>query len=165
MLSNRYPDDSYNRIWYPISVPGAVNTTADPGTSIYSHSDESPPDSAILDAIEAQDNGTSLFLYFSPVKTITPIFIEAYFTETKSDVISGTRSFDMYVEDKSLAVNPEYSTCTAEVALVQASTSNLTIELRPTETTSLPPIISAIEIYTASDPLVTTGTDENDSKI
>ncbi|KAI3450469.1 hypothetical protein Pfo_007134 [Paulownia fortunei] len=156
-----YPDDSYNRIWEPISVPGAVNITADPGTSIYFHSDESPPDSVILDAVEAQ-NGNSLFLSFNPVKTITPIFIEANFTKIQS-TSSDTRSFDMYVDGKSLAtVIPEYYTCTPELALVQALTSNLTIELRPTATTSLPPIISAIEIYTASDPHVTTGTHQDD---
>ncbi|KAI3450470.1 hypothetical protein Pfo_007135 [Paulownia fortunei] len=157
-----YPGDSYNRIWEPMSAPGAVNTSADPGTTIIAFSDEYPPESAILDAIEAQDETTSLFLSFSPVKTITPIYVEAYFTEMQV-MFTDTRSFDMYVDGKNLVtVIPEYYTCTPELALVQALTSNLTIELRPTATTSLPPIISAIEIYTASDPLITTGTHQND---
>ncbi|PIN23959.1 Non-specific serine/threonine protein kinase [Handroanthus impetiginosus] len=158
---NRYPGDSYNRIWEPKYVPGYVNTTADPGTDIYDHSDDSPPDSAILDAIEAQ-NGTSLFLSFNPVKPITPIVIVAYFTEMQSN-LSGMRSFDIYVDDKSVdTVTPDYNTCTAKEVLVQALNSSLTIELRPTATTLLPPGISAIEIYTASDPLVTSGTDPDD---
>lgn len=162
---NRYPGDNYNRIWEPISVPGTVNTTADPGTVIIASSSEYPPDTAILDAIEAQNETTSLLLSFSPVKTITSIYIEAHFTEMQV-MSTGTRSFDMYVDGKSVGgtITPQYYECTSELVFVETSISNLTIELRPTANTPLPPIISAIEIYAASDPLVTAGTDQNDCK-
>ncbi|RVW57063.1 putative LRR receptor-like serine/threonine-protein kinase [Vitis vinifera] len=41
--------------------------------------------------------------------------------------------------------------------------STLNVELQPTANSTLPPSISAIEVYTASDPLATIGTSEDDS--
>ncbi|KAH6766209.1 hypothetical protein C2S52_017192 [Perilla frutescens var. hirtella] len=151
--------DSCNRIWEAISIPGTFNTS---GGSVYS-CDQNAPLSAIEDAIEAQDNATSLFLSFNPIKTATPIYIEAYFTQMDAG-FSDTRSFDMYVGGINVGTitpSDDYS-CNTQAAFAQVSSSNLSIELRPTAESTLPPIISAIEIYTASDPLVTTGTDQRD---
>lgn len=160
MLSRYIGGDDYNRIWKPVSIAGAVNTS----DGSISYCDENVPTSAIQDAIEAQDNATSLFLLFSPVKTATLIYIEAYFTLMEAEY-SDTRSFEMYVAGTSVAIiTPTDYSCTTQPSFVQVSDSNLTIELRPTAQSRLPPIISAIEIYTATDPLITTGTNQSDRK-
>lgn len=160
-LLNRYLGrDQYNRIWETTGVAGTTNTS---GGSV-SDCDENPPIPAVEDAIEAQDSTMPLVLSFGPVKTATPIYIEAYFTETGAGV-SDTRAFEMYVAGLSFGtVTPIYGLCMTPYGLVQVSDSNLTIELQPTQQSTLPPIISAIEIYTATDPLITTGTDQDDCK-
>ncbi|CAI9776714.1 unnamed protein product [Fraxinus pennsylvanica] len=157
-----YPD-KYNRLWEPMAQLGLVNTSADPGTILTSTPYEYPPDSAVLDAMEAQNATDSITLSFGPIKTNSLINIEAYFTAMSLDEVTETREFGFYVGNKQLAtVTTEYGTCTGVWALVTPFSSSLTIELRPTKTSKLPPIISAIEVYTASDPLVTTRTLQDD---
>lgn len=157
--------DKYNRLWEPKAQLGLVNKSADPGTILTSTPYEYPPDSAVLDAMEAQNATDSITLSFGPIKTNSLIYIEAYFTAMSLDEVTETREFGFYVGNKQLTtVTTEYGTCTGIWALFQHSSSSLTIELSPTETSTLPPIISAIEVYTASDPLVTTRTLQNDRK-
>ncbi|XP_042067995.1 probable LRR receptor-like serine/threonine-protein kinase At1g05700 [Salvia splendens] len=150
--------DEFNRIWEPIAVAGAVNTS---GGSV-SPCDENAPETAVQDAIESQDNATSLFLSFGPMKTATPIFIEAYFTQMGAG-FSDTRSFEMYVSgnDMGTITTTDYY-CSTKSLFLQMASSNITIELHPTPESTLPPIISAIEIYTATDPLITNGTNQSD---
>ncbi|KAL2470430.1 Leucine-rich repeat transmembrane protein kinase protein [Abeliophyllum distichum] len=158
-----YPLDTYNRLWEPMAQSGLLNTSADNGTILTTKPYEYPPDSAVLDAMEAQNATDSISLSFGPIKLNSLIYIEAYFTAMSLDEVTETREFGFYVGNKQLAtVFTEYGKCTAIWALVQRSSSSLTIELRPTKISTLPPIISAIEVYTASDPLVTTRTSQND---
>ncbi|KAL2487821.1 Leucine-rich repeat transmembrane protein kinase protein [Forsythia ovata] len=158
-----YPLDTYNRLWEPMAQSGLLNTSADTGTILTNKPYEYPPDSAVLDAMEAQNATDSISLSFGPIKLNSLIYIEAYFTEMSLDTVTETREFGFYVGNKQLTtVFTEYGICTAVWALVQPSNSSLTIELRPTKISTLPPIISAIEVYTASDPLVTTRTSQND---
>lgn len=80
---------------------------------------------------------------------------------------SDARSFDIYIagDPTSLAtITPSDFECIVEPLFAQVSGDNLTVELRPTAESTLPPIISAIEVYTATDPLITTGTDQRDCK-
>ncbi|XP_047943542.1 probable LRR receptor-like serine/threonine-protein kinase At1g05700 [Salvia hispanica] len=150
--------DEFNRIWEPIAVAGAVNTS---GGSV-SSCDENAPETAVEDAIESQDNATSLFLSFGPMKTATPIFIEAYFTQMGAGPLD-TRSFEMYVSENDMGtITTTYYTCSTKSLFIQMASNNITIELHPTPESTLPPIISAIEIYTATDPLITNGTNQSD---
>lgn len=139
-----------------------MNTSGGSTTSC----DENPPDSAVEDAIEGLDNTSSLFLSFNQVKKATPIYVVPYFTLMEAEA-SDARSFDIYVGDDptSLAtVTPSDFLCITQPFSVQVSGTNLTVELRPTSASTLPPIISAIEVYTATDPLITEGTDQRDCK-
>ncbi|KAK3010792.1 hypothetical protein RJ639_012606 [Escallonia herrerae] len=54
--------------------------------------------------------------------------------------------------------------CTGAWAIINEAGTIITAELRPTSESTLPPIISAIELYTASDALITTGTSQDDCK-
>ncbi|XAR59031.1 Non-specific serine/threonine protein kinase [Bertholletia excelsa] len=155
-----YPDDDYNRIWEPSRPPDLAIEVADT-TTLYYTAYEEPPDSAIFNAVEAQTSSESITLQFEVNKTNTPTHILAYFTEM-TDQTNETRSFDIYADDEfKLNMIPEYQNCTA--AIIDAHPAGtLTIELRPTSQSSLPPIISAIEVYTATSPLVSNGTSQDD---
>lgn len=98
------------------------------------------------------------------MKTATPIFIEAYFTQMGAGLLD-TRSFEMYVSGNDMGtITTTAYTCSTKPLFMQMASSNITIELRPTQESTLPPIISAIEIYTATDPLITNGTNQSDCK-
>ncbi|KAK3010793.1 hypothetical protein RJ639_012607 [Escallonia herrerae] len=155
-----YPEDSYNRIWIPAIPSGMVAKIANTTTLTYT-TDEQPPDTAILNAIEAQELINSISLPFNMSKKNSLYYIEAYFTGM---YIDDTRSFDIYVNDNYVTTtSPEFENCTGAWTTTNNHTGSLTtVELRPTAESTLPPIISAIELYTASDPLVTTGTSQDD---
>ncbi|KAA8549548.1 hypothetical protein F0562_001434 [Nyssa sinensis] len=155
-----YPDDEYNRIWVPVTPSGLVAVIADT-TFINYTTYENPPDSAILDAVEAASLLDTISLSFRISKINSLNHILVYYTEMTLQ-INETRAFDIYVDNEfELRTSPEYQNCTGAKINAQPA-GNLTVELRPTAESMLPPIISAIEVYTAGDPLVTTGTSQDD---
>ncbi|KAA8543922.1 hypothetical protein F0562_021901 [Nyssa sinensis] len=140
-----YPVDGYNRIWGPATPPGLVNRSKYNGVLYYT-TYEYPPDSAILDAVEAPNPVDIITLPFRISKTNSLSYIEVYLTELMVLEINETRSFDFYLDNEfMLTTSPEYQNCTGAVAIVQPL-ATLTVELRPTSKSTLPPIISAIEI-------------------
>ncbi|KAK3024461.1 hypothetical protein RJ639_043182, partial [Escallonia herrerae] len=158
-----YPTDSYNRIWEPAIPPEMVARTANT-TILYSTTVEHPPHSAIFDAIESSSSTNSISLSFKIGKANSLNYIETYFTELTALSINDTRSFDIYVDGNyKVTISPEYQNCTGAWAIINEA-GTLTAELRPTSESTLPPIISAIELYTASDALITTGTSQDDCK-
>lgn len=161
----RYPGgDDYNRMWKPAQPQDLIPVFADT-KYMYYPADEDPPDSAIFDAVEAQTSTDSITLSFANTKPNSVNYILMYFTEM-TELINKTRSFDIYVDDEFVRnINPGYQNCTAARSYAHPE-GNLTVELRPTATTepAKPPIISAIEVYTASNALVTIGTSEDDCK-
>ncbi|KAM7496644.1 hypothetical protein LguiA_021058 [Lonicera macranthoides] len=157
-----YPGDDYNRMWEPAPSQDLVPVLADT-KSMYYPADEDPPDSAIFDAVEAQTSMDSITLVFANTKPNSVNYVLTYFTEM-TELINKTRSFDIYVDDGFVInITPGYQNCTVARTYAHPE-GNLTVELRPTATTepAKPPIISAIEVYTASDALVTIGTSQDD---
>ncbi|KAK2997151.1 hypothetical protein RJ639_025462, partial [Escallonia herrerae] len=157
-----YPTDSYNRIWEPAIPPETVARTADT-TILYNTTVEHRPHSAIFDAIESSSSTNSISLSVKIGKANSLNYIETYFTELTALSINDTRSFDMYVDGNyKVTISPEYQNCTGAWAIINEVGTLITAELRPTSESTLPPIISAIELYTASDALITTGTSQDD---
>ncbi|KAK2987723.1 hypothetical protein RJ640_015388 [Escallonia rubra] len=157
-----YPTDSYNRIWEPAIPPETVARIADT-TVLHNTTAEHPPHSAIFDAIESSSSTNSISLSFKIGKANSLNYIETYFTELTALSINDTRSFDMYVDGNyKVTISPEYQNCTGAWAIINKVGTLITAELRPTSESTLPPIISAIELYTASDALITTGTSQDD---
>ena len=158
----RYPDDEVNRMWEPAPPQDLISVIADTTTLHYT-AYEHPPLSIIFDAGQAQTSTDSITLSFADSKPSSLNYILMYFTEM-TQLVNDTRSFDVYVDGVFvLNSTPEYQNCT-KVKTYAHPEGNLTVELRPTTESNLPPIISAIEVYTASDALVTVGTSQDDCK-
>ena len=74
-----------------------------------------------------------------------------YFTEPFLET-SATRSFDVIVNNDFVnATSPEYKNCLS-VGTNSLTVGTLDVQLVPTDDSTLPPIISAIEVYTVSEP-------------
>ncbi|KAK2974058.1 hypothetical protein RJ640_015390 [Escallonia rubra] len=154
--------DRYNRIWEPATPSGLVQRITDT-RAIFFTPYEDPPYSAIWYAVEANSSANSILLSFKIGKTNSLNYIEAYFTEIRELETNETRQFGVYVNNGfAISGSPEYQNCTGVVITASQAGTLTTVELRPTPDSTLPPIISAIEVYTASDPLVTTGTSQDD---
>lgn len=149
-------------MWEPAPTQGLVPVVADTTTLNYI-AYEDPPHSAIFDAVEAPTPTDSITLSFPISKTNSLNYILMYFTEMTM-LINETRAFDIYVDNVYvLDAIPEYENCSKGKSYAQPK-GTLSVELRPKTVSTLPPIISAIEVYTASDALVTIGTSQDDCK-
>ncbi|KAI6685700.1 hypothetical protein NL676_031613 [Syzygium grande] len=156
-----FPVDEYNRVWKPFNPPG-TNAVKSDVFGFDSTSVNLPPNIAIILAIEANNPLDAIELSFPLNKASNRNYVAAYFTEI-SDLVNDSRFIDFYHDDTHMGtLPPEYGKCTGVWAIIQ-STDNLNIQLRQNASSALPPVISAIEVYTASDPLITS-TSQDDSK-
>ncbi|KAJ1438657.1 Malectin-like carbohydrate-binding domain [Sesbania bispinosa] len=158
----RYPDDIFDRIWRPAygilldevksEVPSIDTSTAE----------DHPPEPALQNAIVASSTRQYLQLINRlPTKEL-PIYINTYFSEVMQSAF-GKRSIQMYIDNKPFSspiVPPLGSVKQVYITNVTASASTL-FTLQATDTSTLPPLINAIEVYTLSDAL-TAGTDSRD---
>ncbi|KAK6944262.1 Malectin-like domain [Dillenia turbinata] len=150
--SARYPTGEYNRTWEPKIPNGTVvvNACFD---SLYSTTINDPPDVAKIQAVTAPTPADATTLSFPLSSGHCLDHVNVNFTEVAELEINETRQFDFYVNgEQMLTLNPEYRTCSGAWANSQ-SEGTCIVELCPTEDSTLPPIISAIEVYTSSDSL------------
>ncbi|KAK8648833.1 hypothetical protein V6N13_129575 [Hibiscus sabdariffa] len=141
-----YPADPYNRIWEPSIPPGLRPVTAN-FTSIDVTSVNDPPDSAIITAVEAQSSADTIDLSFGFGNVSHLDHVEMYFTEPFLQT-GETRSFSVIVNNNYVnTTNPEYQNCVS-IGANSLSFGTLNVQLVPTNESTLPPIISAIEVYT-----------------
>lgn len=123
-----------------------------------------PPDSAILYMVEALDEFSSINLTFQLSQSQTPIsnFLSIYFSEPELLNETQMRLIDIYVNNELVyMVHPEWGNC-SEIFVNTKSDENLTVLLSPNIDSTQAAVVSAIEVYTASDPLVTTWTSQDD---
>lgn len=142
--------------------PGLDPVTAN-FTSLHETSINVPPDSAIIKAVEAQSAMDTIHLSFGFDNVSHLDHVEMYFTNPFLETRE-TRLFNVIMNGSSVnTTTPEYQICTGVWANSQ-SVGTLDVRLVPTEDSTVPTIISAIEVYTVSQPLVTATTSQNDCK-
>ncbi|XP_022728679.1 probable LRR receptor-like serine/threonine-protein kinase At1g05700 [Durio zibethinus] len=152
-----------NQIWdlkCPLIPSGLEPVTAN-FTSLEVTSVNVPPDSAIIEAVQASSSTDKIDLSFTFGNVSHLDHVEMYFTEPFLEN-GATRSFNVIVNNDFVnSTSPEYQKCLSIWANA-LSLDALNVQLAPTDDSTLPPIISAIEVYTISEPLVTATTSQND---
>ncbi|KAF3778327.1 Cysteine-rich receptor-like protein kinase 10 [Nymphaea thermarum] len=158
----RYPDDSYDRLWFPFLPKNGqvmtkiVNNTA---TSFATNVPDYPPAAVLSHAITpASSSGNSQLPLTSfldaSIPQPLPYYLNLYYSEVTQS--NSNRSFFVYLDKGSISgtIVPPYGSfleftcpnCTF------AATSNLA--LVPTQNSTLPPIVNAMELFKFSDALV-----------
>ena len=162
ILSVRYPGDTHNRVWEPMTPLGSAAITAT-FSSLDATTVNDPPVLAIIQAFLAPSPTDKLELPFTFSKTNRLDHVELYFTEPL--YTTATRSFNLNVNNEFVyAINPVYQKCDG-VWINVKSVGTLNIELVLINNSTQPPVISAIEVYTAGDPFVTVYTSKDDCKL
>ncbi|XP_030471922.1 uncharacterized protein At1g24485-like [Syzygium oleosum] len=143
-----YPTDSANRIWVP-TTPSDLNQTKASATYFYDNGDNNVPNVVMSQMVEAPNLTYPISLSFSINDGINLVhYVTAYFTETHSLNENESRSFEFNANNKFVStMNPRYEYCTSVWAFVQ-SNGTLNVQLRASGNSTLPPLISAIEVYT-----------------
>nr|XP_027193564.1 uncharacterized protein At1g24485-like isoform X2 [Cicer arietinum] len=148
----RYPDDIFDRIWTPaygilLSEVKSEETSFDISTS-----EDHPPQDALQNAVVS--SSTSEYIQFInrlPQEEL-PIYINAYFSEVMESAF-GKRSIQMYIDNKPFSspiVPPLGSVKEVYITNITAS-ANTTFILQASDTSTFPPLLNALEVYTISD--------------
>lgn len=160
----RYPDDVFDRIWraaYGILLSEVKGEVSDIDINT---AEDHPPEAALQNAVVS--SGTNSYIQLInrlPAKAL-PVYIATYFSELQESAL-GKRSFQMYIDNKPFSspiVPPVGSVKEVYITNMTASADTL-FTLQATDTSTLPPILNALEVYTISDAL-TAGTDSRDGK-
>ncbi|KAK6926899.1 Malectin-like domain [Dillenia turbinata] len=162
----RYSDDPYDRIWSPaivsnglIAVPGTDPTFIDNTGSA-----NLPPPAVLANAVTTTSTSTSILIGTNLPTTPVPIYISMYFSEVTQLDSTQTRSFELYIDNKANSdpIIPPYDGVIELVTYNTTATSNTSFSLVATSSSTLPPIINALEVYAVSESPLTDGTNNKD---
>ncbi|CAI9770531.1 unnamed protein product [Fraxinus pennsylvanica] len=161
----RYIDDLYDRIWTPATAgKGLTEVKSDAFFSAPGIADNPPP-AVLLNAVTATDPSSGILLNMGFPRVEVPVYLNWYFSEVTQLEANETRSFMLYKDGQPLsqAILPPYGNFTEWYARNYTVSSNTTFSLVPTENSTLPPLINAMEVFLIGDAL-TDGTNSKDVK-
>ncbi|CAD5178338.1 unnamed protein product [Musa acuminata subsp. malaccensis] len=159
----RYKDDVYDRIWTP-SIKSNGWTALASDTSFNVPALEDKPPALVLQTAVAPTQLSNLSIPLTNLSTSTvTIYMNMYFSEMSELESTQMRSFEIYVDgvNVSAPVSPPYQDFIELSFANITANSNTAIELRPTADSTLPPIISAMEVFLVSAAL-SNGTNADD---
>ncbi|XP_014500547.1 LRR receptor-like serine/threonine-protein kinase IOS1 [Vigna radiata var. radiata] len=157
--SYRYPVDVYDRVWYARSHWSACNF----GENWKSLSSSNPdnflnqngykPGEIMSTAVEPENDSAPLVISWEPQNETDQFYVYMYFTEIQVLTKNQTRQFNIMLNAESLLQNfsPRYQIADTINATTAISGKEIKFSLERTENSTLPPIISAIEIYRVID--------------
>ncbi|KAK3165299.1 hypothetical protein QOZ80_1AG0031490 [Eleusine coracana subsp. coracana] len=149
----RYPDDPYDRLWFPYeSSPEytQVSTTSPVGHMAGDMFEA--PQIVMQTALTPVKNSSSIKYSWQPNPGgINSFFIVFFFSEMKALEANELREFNVFLNDGLLTKNEPYSpTVLMSDALLGTvgGEPEYNITLKATERSTLPPILNAVEVYT-----------------
>ncbi|KAH6765611.1 hypothetical protein C2S52_016594 [Perilla frutescens var. hirtella] len=160
----RFPDDPYDRLWRRDAFAnGTIQVSSDARLSSGLTNDNPPPAVLKTAATAATPNSTiDFFMGFPPFNV--SVYINWYFTEVTRLKPNQTRSFYISKDNSpfSTPIVPPYGNCTELYVSNITVSSNTTFSLVPTENSTLPPLINAMEVFRIGDYPLNDGTNKKD---
>ncbi|XP_077214328.1 uncharacterized protein At1g24485-like [Tasmannia lanceolata] len=158
----RFPDDAYDRIWVPAVVSNGLTAIASDTSIMNADVPDKPPIPVLQNAVTPAESSSSIILLTNLPSTPIPIYITMYFAEMSQLDPTANRSFEIYADNQqtSAPIIPQYQVATEFTFTNSTASSNTTIALVATSDSTLPPIISAMEVYVVGP--LSNGTDGND---
>ncbi|KAI0498251.1 hypothetical protein KFK09_021492 [Dendrobium nobile] len=145
----RYPDDPYDRIWFPIDASDGLNVVQNQANTIDTGIKDAPPAAIFQSAVTpAAGSNTIGFTAPLPSNNVSAYF-NLYFTEVTQLAAGDNRTFQVFVDGnaESDPFAPPFGSI-IEIYMANISASSTTqISLQSTTGATLPPVISAIEAY------------------
>ncbi|XP_061356025.1 probable LRR receptor-like serine/threonine-protein kinase At5g59680 [Gastrolobium bilobum] len=158
----RYPDDAFDRIWLPAFGIALSEVKSEASRVDISTAEDHPPQAALQNAIiSSSTNEFMQFINRLPNEEL-PIYITTYFSEVMESAV-GKRSIQMYIDNKTFSspIVPPFGSVEEVYITNMTASADTSFVLEATDSSTLPPILNALEVYTLSDAL-TAGTDSRD---
>ncbi|XP_057504809.1 putative leucine-rich repeat receptor-like protein kinase At2g19210 [Actinidia eriantha] len=145
---NRYKDDVYDRLWFPVQTPNLVTVETKLTTDVLGNNDYKPPPVVMRTAVRPASNNDSLVLSWKPKDTTSGYYVYMHFFEVDSTVHAPRQfSIDLngipWLKAENLPVNKAL-TAFATAALKGVE---LKLKIAPTNISTFPPLLNAVEIY------------------
>ncbi|KAL9143670.1 hypothetical protein ABFS82_14G248800 [Erythranthe guttata] len=156
-------DDPYDRIWTgDVGGRGSTQVTStallNPITFL-----DSPPPAVLRHAVTAVTPNSTLQLFMGFPPYIATAYINWFFTEVAVVQPNQTRNFTLFMGNRSYSspIEPIYGNLTQLYVSNVTVSPNTTFSLVPNAGSTLPPLISALEVYLIGNVLTegTNGTD------
>ncbi|GLJ22271.1 hypothetical protein SUGI_0419090 [Cryptomeria japonica] len=150
----RYPDDQFDRLWYPSSVDFPTITTSMEVSMGVAY--DQPPSLVMQGAVTSNLNSPSVIdIPLQQSKRYGNLYISAYFAELKADLnATSLREFDFFLDDKKLnsdPIQPKYlQSSNVSVLVPYGITNSMAFRFQATNRSTLPPIANALEWYRQS---------------
>lgn len=160
----RYPDDAFDRIWAPSYGIGLSEVKSEASGIGSSTAEDHPPQAALENAVISSST-TQYIQFINRLSTEElPIYITAYFSEVNESAV-GKRSIQMYIDNKPFLspIVPPFGSVKEVFITNMTASAKTSFTLQASDTSTLPPLLNALEVYTLSDTL-TAGTDSRDGK-
>lgn len=153
-LSQRYPDDVYDRIWTPYNSNDwkQIHTSLTIDQDATSYNFLPLPPSVVMGTAAIPENvSDNIEFHFLPKYNASTCYVYMFFAEIQKLQPNQIREFNIFVNGDLLnnaPVNPLYLQ-----SVYHAAISEMPLELRINKTSrsTLPPLINAIEIYVAKN--------------
>ncbi|KAE9621399.1 putative transferase [Lupinus albus] len=154
-LRYRFSDDVYDRIWYPFGLEQwtQVNSTSLSNYNLYQN-DYKPPAIVMSTAATPLDSNAAFEFYWDSYNVNFQYKLYMHFNEVQKLKPNETRSFNINLNGEFWhgPIVPTYEkTNTTYTVLTLNGNKRYDFSLSKTETSTLPPIINAIEIYIVKD--------------
>ncbi|KAK6926888.1 Malectin-like domain, partial [Dillenia turbinata] len=166
--SNRisYPTDPYDRYWNPISGNGLVSVSNSASSVDVTQTKDEVPSAVMSNAVATLNTSSNFFVDTTalPSTREVPIYLNMYFTEVQDlNPSLDLRKFNVMVDDEVIdVVSPAYQTALETTYANIAASSNTQIVLAATSDSTLPPLISGLELFIITDPLSNSTTNTTD---
>ncbi|GLJ22274.1 hypothetical protein SUGI_0419140 [Cryptomeria japonica] len=150
----RYPDDQFDRLWYPASLHLPPITTSMEVSMGVAY--DQPPSLVMQGAVRSNLNSPSVIdIPFKLNARNGYLYISAYFAELEADLnATRLREFDFFLDDKKLnsdPIQPKYLQSSNVSVLVRYGITNgIAFRFQATNRSTLPPIANALEWYLQS---------------
>eukprot|EP00253_Pinus_taeda_P036096 PITA_36096 len=147
----RYPEDPFDRLWSPsANTSGLPNIITNEKVSTGAAKDM-PPSLVMQTADRSPQNYA--FPYCKSTRDGN-LYISMYFAESQALNDTSIREFDLYLDNNKLGgtVQPRYlESSNVSVLMPYGITKQMTFRVQATNRSTLPPILSALEIYRQSN--------------
>ena len=151
MCFTRYKDDIYDRIWKPFNFPerNKLNTSlpidADARTYVYQ-----PPHAVMATAMTPANGSSDTFaFYLRPDNPTAKYYVHMHFAELEKLDANQSREFTIFENGEHFngPLSPDYLYTTTISSIEPVSGERIDYEINRTETSTLPPLLNALEVY------------------
>lgn len=150
---SRYKDDVYDRIWWPYNSVNWAQLSTSLEVDAQGSNDYKPPNIVMKTAATPKNASKTLDFYLDIDDTTLQFYVYLHFAEVQVLQANETREFNVSLNGKHWygPFRPTYLSTSTVFSPTALTGGNYTFSIIRTETSTLPPILNAVEVYSVQE--------------